>query len=329
MATNIAFLCVLLLSSISACAGPSTRASEVYGERRLLESLRTGDHIVVGAIGDVLPIDDGRKFVHTGRVTIDVREWFSGSGRQQLTLPYVYTREGVPIRMSLPFDWPPVEKLPKGQLLLCVYKPGGRDWIAAPVEGSDGAASFVWAVTGAGDPNIAAIKTIIAMDAERTAAGWSERLAKGLNGDQPLVRQYCVAAVTRDLGAGDPAQAASLLERHLSRARTLAIGPIESQSTTTAILLLAAASKSRQVVGSAIKQFAQTAGSADETEWIRSRAMQSLAELVTRPDAPKAADALDAPLRMRLRAYLENSETQIRFREGQEAALLAWLTDPQ
>lgn len=140
----ISVLCgAIACSKFVSSARADNQIAESFGQDRLFESIRADDEVIVGSIDKVTPSPIASKSLHEGAAVVNVRVWLRGSGGSQLVLPYVYEREGVPLKARLLYTWPAMESFRKGQLLLCIFKPGASDRFAPTVAGADGAASLV------------------------------------------------------------------------------------------------------------------------------------------------------------------------------------------
>ncbi len=307
-------------------SGARTVPDESLGQDRLLGSLRSDNDVILGSVDEVVSSAEDLKSVHTGRIVLDVRAWLRGSGKSRVTLPYVYERDGVPLHARLLYVWPPVESFRKGQLLLCVFKPGATDRAAAPLAGVNGAASLVWVVPGADDPIVLAVKKVIAMDSDKGAADWAQKLAIGIKAPQPLVRQYCVDAVYSDIGKTHPDAAMAMLTEHLSHAHENHIGPVETSATLGHVMAMAVSTKDPAVVVKAIYSIGLASAAPDNPRWLQSNAVQLLGQLVSQPGAPSASKVFTARERSDMRARLQTpAHPTTPFEEEQKAAVLKWL----
>lgn len=150
-----------------------------------------------------------------------------------------------------------------------------------------------WTVSGDDDPVVQGTQKVIALDSHHGAADWAEQLGIGLKATQPLLRQYCVDAVYRDIGRKDPSAAMAMLTKHLAEATDIRLGPIESLSTISEIQALSAVNGPHLMV-EAIRAFAVAAGSTEAPEWVRRESLQSLARMLDAREGPVAGELFSA-----------------------------------
>jgi hypothetical protein len=168
------------------------------------------------------------------------------------------------------------------------------------------------------------MRKVIALDSHKGATDWTQQLGAGLEASQPVVRQYCIDAVYRDIGRKDPGAALAMLTGHLAHAVNIHFGPIETYSTVNHIVAIGDTTKDARLTASAIYSLALCSASTKEPDGVRWSALQSLAQMVVRPTVPRAAEIFSKQDLSSIRKGLEHPARSRDAWEEQKAIVFKW-----
>ena len=175
--------------------------------------------------------------------------------------------------------WPDMSKLPKGQLLRCLFLPGGYDAVSGDIPGADGAMSEVLPVAGADDARVASMQACCDLYLESDSTALRVRLQAALHRRDDLeLREFAFQMLRLYVREGHRADAIALAYDNLSDPKMIAVPEydlsedvsllgdfanttdLDAQRLVAHALGMLAASPLPEVAGEALSQFCAITG---------------------------------------------------------------------
>jgi hypothetical protein len=221
-----------LFAVLTALSVPATRPGEVFPQafrNDLFEVLRFGGSAYVCEVGNVEPLKLMRSSsVETGSVELRISQTIIGPSHVSLRVPYTFrtSHHGSPWMDDV---WGGDPRRFQGRTVLCLVIAPQLDPLTSVVPGCDASVACVFAVSGATDADVYAIRDAAKLHRIVDPDALTQALKSAVLDPRDRLRIYALEATARRLLPVDVASAAAIITARIAHDRQIpyASGEVE------------------------------------------------------------------------------------------------------